>query len=119
MLAWSALATCLLIQVYGLYAPSSPGPPGVPGLDKVGHLVAFAAPALLARLLGAHWLVVLLALHAVVSEPVQHAVSPTRMLDWWDAVANLSGVALGVLAATALHRRTRHDGGRPSRPEEG
>lgn len=125
LLGWSALVTTLVIQAYGLYSPSPPGPDGVPGLDKVGHLLAFAVPTGLAWLLGARWLVALLAVHAVVSEPLQHAVAEQRMLDWWDAVANLTGVALGVGLALALgvalapaaRRRTGHDGTRPSTEE--
>lgn len=103
----------VVAQVAGLYAPSVPGPEGVPGLDKVGHLLAFAVPTLLARLLGARWAVLLLLAHALVAEPLQQVLAPTRMGELADAVANVSGVAVGVLVGRLL-ARSRHDGGMPS-----
>lgn len=110
---WFFLAITLVAQVVGLYSPAAPGPDGVPGLDKLGHLLAFAVPTALAWWLGGRWLVPVLAVHAVVSEPLQHLLAPGRQLDWWDSVANLVGVAVGVVAVEAWRRRG-HDGGRPS-----
>ncbi len=68
--------------------------------------MAFAVPAALSWLLGARWLVVLLVLHALVSEPVQGWVAPSRQTDVLDAVADLVGIALGVALARALRRRS-------------
>ena len=104
--------------MYALYAPTVPGPGGVPGLDKVAHALLFAVPATLAWRLGARWVVVLLVLHALVSEPLQGWLSPSRRTDPWDALADLVGVGLGVLAARAPRRvsppvarqRSRTDG---------
>lgn len=118
LLGWCALLLSLLVQGYGLYAPSSPGPEGVPGLDKVGHLVSFAVPAALAVLLRARWLVPVLVLHAMVSEPLQQWLAPERRLDLWDAVADLVGIALGVWVAATVARRSRHDEGMTTRPGE-
>ncbi|GAA5157938.1 VanZ family protein [Ornithinimicrobium tianjinense] len=92
-----------------MYAPSVPGPGGVPGLDKVAHLLLFALPSALAWLLGARWVVTLLVVHALVSEPLQGWVSPLRQADPWDTVADLAGVVLGVVVA----RWPREDGHRP------
>lgn len=114
---WFFLAVTLVAQVVGLYSPAAPGPDGVPGLDKIGHLLAFGVPTALAWLLGGRWLVPVLVLHAVVSEPLQHLLAPGRQLDWWDAVANLAGVVVGVLVgvvAVEAWRRRGHDGGMPS-----
>lgn len=113
LLGWVLLALALVTQVSGLYAPAVPGPDGIPGLDKVGHFVAFAVPTALAVLLRARWVVLLLLVHALVAEPLQHALAPNRVAELVDALANLSGVAVGVLAARLAARR-RHDGGMPS-----
>jgi len=84
-----------------------PGPDtGLPGLDKVGHLLMFAAPAALATLLGARWVLVALVVHALVSEPLQGWVAPQREADPLDAVADLLGIAAGVALARALRRRS-------------
>ncbi len=99
------------MQAAGLYAPATPQPGGVPGADKVAHLVAFAVPAALARLLGARWVLVLLVVHAVVSEPLQHLVAPVRQLDPWDAVADLVGVGAGWLLAGRCLRASRERSG--------
>ena len=110
VLGWFALLVALLVQCYGLYAPQMPGPDGVPGLDKVGHLVAFAVPAALAWWLRARWLLPVLVLHALVSEPLQAVLAPGRQPDPVDAVADLVGIALGVWVAATTARRWGHDG---------
>ncbi|WP_192796655.1 VanZ family protein [Serinicoccus kebangsaanensis] len=105
------LVVSLLIQGFGLYAAQAPGPEGIPGLDKLGHLLMFGVPALLAWLLGARWLVPVLILHALVSEPVQHLLVGTREADPLDAAADLVGIALGVWIAATCRRRWGHDEG--------
>ncbi|GAA4874252.1 hypothetical protein GCM10025788_10990 [Serinicoccus chungangensis] len=121
VLGWFALLVSLLVQAYGLYAPQMPGPDGVPGLDKVGHLVAFAVPAALAWWLRARWLVPVLVLHALVSEPLQQVLAPGRQADPLDAATDLLGVALGVWVAATTRRRWGHDGdmGATSTPTRG
>lgn len=117
LLARALLGLALVAQVAGLYAPTVPGPDGIPGLDKVAHLLAFAAPTFLAWLLGARWVVVLLLVHALVAEPLQHLLAPARVAELSDALANLLGVLVGVLAAR-LVVRSGHDGTRPSGVEQ-
>ena len=48
-----------------------------------------------------------MALHAPVSEVVQATLLPHRSGDRWDALADLTGVALGALLATVVLRRAR------------
>jgi hypothetical protein len=66
--------------------------------DKAVHVLLFLAPTVAGLLAGVRpaYLVGLLALHAPVSELVQHYLLPNRSGDPWDAVADLSGVVLGV-----------------------
>lgn len=101
-LLWAALLAALVGQLYALYTPGSPDPPlfDVPGLDKAVHVLLFAIPALLLRLLTPRWWpIAVLALHAPVSELIQWRFVSLRSGDAWDLVADLSGLALGVFAA--------------------
>jgi hypothetical protein len=90
----------LVLQVYALYlyVPAPSDAVSIPHADKVVHVVMFAVPAaigVLARL--RPWLVgLVLAVHAPVSEVVQHLWIPTRSGDPWDVVADWVGVALGL-----------------------
>ncbi|WP_237565838.1 hypothetical protein [Ornithinimicrobium cerasi] len=68
----------------------------------MGHLLVFALPAAVARWLGARWVLVLLVAHALVSEPLQGWLVPTRQPDPLDAVADLVGIAAGILLARTL-----------------
>lgn len=110
LFGWLALVVALVLQVAGLYSTSPPQPGGVPGLDKIAHLAAFAVPAGLAWLLRARWMVGVLVVHALVSEPLQHQLAPRRELDGLDTLADLVGIAAGVVLARALLRRSGHDG---------
>lgn len=100
-------AAAVAAQFVVLYAPSAPGAPVFAGFDKLVHAAVFAAPVVLGLLAGmpAGPLVVLVALHAPVSEVVQHEVLPGRSGDLFDLVADLTGVALGVLITLGLRRR--------------
>ena len=82
-------------SVSAMVAPRRPSGFGVPTV-----LVLRAWPR--------RWaLVGLLALHAPVSELVQHFLLPNRSGDPWDAVADLGGVVLGVTLAVVGRRRRR------------
>lgn len=107
--ATGALATALALHLVALYLPGSPepGPELFPHVDKLVHVALFAAPAyLIARLTSAWWPLLLLALHAPVSELVQHLWIPYRGGDPFDALADIVGVALG-LGLARLHERNR------------
>ena len=90
-----------------LYWPHVETPGGLPYVDKVGHVVAFAAVAWTARRAGLfrRSLVPVLVAHAVVSEVVQHTLLPGRRGDPADVVADVIGVALGLLGGTGRYGR--------------
>ena len=97
------------VHLAALYWPrvSVQGP--VAWTDKVVHVTLFAAPALVGLLAGVRpaYLLVPLALHAPVSELLQHAVLPNRSGDVWDAVADLSGVVVGATLGMVSRTRAR------------
>jgi hypothetical protein len=92
-----AFGVALAAQLMVLYAPDGPVGPRINGLDKVIHTLIFAAPAFAALMAGvrARWALGILAVHAPVSELIQHFVLPHRSGDLLDVVADISGVALG------------------------
>lgn len=94
----------LLLQLGVLYAPSGGGAAPFPYFDKLVHCAVFALPVLLGLLARLPLVPVAIAMvvHAPVSEVVQGTLLPNRSGDPWDAVADLAGVALGVLAARAF-----------------
>ena len=102
-----AFGIALAVQLMVLYAPRAPAGPPVNGFDKVIHLSIFAAPVFAALMVGirARWVLVVLALHAPISELFQHFVLPHRSGDVFDAMADLSGVLLGGLAYVVWKRR--------------
>lgn len=91
-------AVLLAVQVAALYWPRVDLQGPVSWSDKVVHGLLFLLPTVAGLLAGVRpaYLVGLLALHAPVSELVQHYVLPNRSGDPWDAVADLSGVVVGV-----------------------
>ena len=102
-----AFGVALVVQLIAVYAPSGVGGPEITGLDKVVHVLIFAAPVVtgLKAGIGARWVLGALALHAPVSELIQHFALPHRDGDVFDALADLGGVALGALAAVVWSRR--------------
>jgi hypothetical protein len=98
-----------LTHLAALYWPrvSVEGP--VAWSDKVVHVLLFALPAAAGLLAGLRpaYLLVPLALHAPLSEALQHFVLPNRSGDAWDAVADLSGVVVGVTLAVVGGTRLR------------
>lgn len=102
-------AVALLVQLTVVYAPSGGGAAPFPHVDKLVHATVFAVPvffALLARLPFVP-VVAVMAAHAPMSEVVQATLLPHRSGDPWDAVADVVGVGVGVLAATLAERRER------------
>ena len=96
--AWTGFGAALVVQVWGLYLLTGGGEPFVvPHLDKVAHLGLFAVPTALAALLGSRGALLVLALHALVSEPLQGWLTGGRQSDPWDTAADLAGMVLGVL----------------------
>jgi len=102
-----AFGVALTVQLIAVYAPDGPGGPKVTGLDKVIHVFIFAAPALAALMVGmrARWALGILAVHAPISELIQHFVLPHRDGDVFDVMADLGGVLLGGLAYVVWNRR--------------
>jgi hypothetical protein len=99
----------LLAQVVVLYAPGTTAESfAVPYADKVVHVAVFAAVVVAGRRAGLplRLLVVVSVVQAVVSEVVQDALVPDRSGDPFDVVADLAGVAIGVLASRT---RLGHD----------
>ncbi|MEX3566653.1 VanZ family protein [Micrococcus endophyticus] len=103
------LAVVVVVHLVVLYLPGNDVPQTgfeVPGLDKTIHVLAFAAPTWAAVRLGSSWWWALpFAVHAPVSEAVQHAWVPLRTGDAWDMVADLAGVVLGAALAWRAVRR--------------
>jgi len=93
------LALAVAVQLVVLYAPEGVGPPRFSQADKLAHLGIFLVPVALALVAGfRRWVVVgVFAAHAVLSEVVQAVFLPHRAGDPLDAVADLTGVALGVV----------------------
>ena len=102
-----AFGVALAVQLVAVYAPRGPGGPEINGLDKVVHVLIFAAPAFAALMVGIRprWALGMLAAHAPVSELIQHLVLPHRSGDVLDVLADLSGVVLGGWAYVACARR--------------
>lgn len=102
------LALAMLVQLSVLYAPSGGGAAPFPHVDKLVHCAVFALPVLFGLLARLPLVPVaaVMALHAPVSEVVQASLLPNRAGDPWDAVADVTGVALGVLAARLVRPST-------------
>lgn len=98
--AWRLILAVLVVaQFVVLYAPSTGGPSTDLPLDKVVHFLIFGVVAfagVVARV-PTGWLVGLLVVQAVGSELIQHWWLSERGGDPADAVADLLGVAAGVL----------------------
>ena len=102
-----ALILAVALQLIALYSPQVPAGPQITGLDKVVHVCVFAGPALAALMAGisAPWALGILAVHAPVSELIQHFALAHRSGDVFDALADFGGVALGALAYVVWSRR--------------
>jgi VanZ family protein len=102
-------AVLVAAQVVALYWPRIDLQGPVTWTDKVVHVLLFMVPVAVGLLAGLRPVpvVALLALHAPVSELIQHYLLPHRSGDVRDAVADLVGVALGVLVAVVWRARPR------------
>ncbi|UJH70784.1 VanZ family protein [Ornithinimicrobium sp. INDO-MA30-4] len=97
----------LLLQVQLLYLATGTGPPPFAHADKVVHFLMFALPAAVAAVVRSRAMIVVLIVHAVISEPAQRVLTSGRQMDVWDAVADLLGVALGVAAIALIRARVK------------
>ncbi|GAA2025274.1 hypothetical protein GCM10009740_13630 [Terrabacter terrae] len=104
-LATSAAVVAVVAQLLALYWPVVTVEGPVTWTDKVVHVLVFAVPTYaVGRAVGSvRTAVLVFALHAPVSELVQHFALPGRTGDVWDAVVDLVGVALA--AALLVVRR--------------
>jgi VanZ family protein len=105
------LVLTVVLQLVVLYDPNPSGVPAFPGLDKIVHATVFALPTLVGLLAsaGRAWVIpALMVAHAPLSEVVQATMLPERSGDPMDAVADLVGVALGVLIGTLVRRARGH-----------
>jgi hypothetical protein len=99
----AVFGTALLVHLVVLYAPRAPATPGPVWIDKVVHLIIFAAVGVSAVWAGLPRgpVLGLLLVHAGVSEVVQGTLLPDRSGDVYDALADAVGV---LLAWILLHR---------------
>jgi len=104
-LAVAAVVTQLLVLYWPVVTVEGP----VSWTDKVVHLLVFAVPtyAVGRALRSVRTAVVIFAIHAPVSELVQHFLLPGRTGDVWDAVVDLIGVALGAVVLVVGPRLRR------------
>ena len=98
----------LLVSAVVLFTPSSGVPTVHPGVDKLIHAGLFAALALAGRWAGIRpaALAVGLAAYAGVSEVLQAVLPIGRDGTWTDALADVAGVALGLLVARSVAARS-------------
>lgn len=98
---WPCLLWTLFILIACLMPPSGlPKTPILPGLDKVVHIALFGVWSfLLAGYTRSSAAIVLLAGLALGLgiEFLQEVSAMGRSFEWWDVVADLSGVLLGYL----------------------
>ena len=99
-------AGCLLVHLVVLYAPRVPATGGTPGIDKLVHVLIFAAVGVTGVRAGLplNPVLVLLMAHAVGSEVLQATLLPGRSGDGWDVMADLVGVLLARLLVARLRR---------------
>ena len=109
---WSLFAVAVLANLALLFWPRAvdTGGVGIPHLDKMAHAASFALVTWTGLRAGiVVWaLSVVLALHAGTSEVVQHRLLAERTGDPADVLADLTGVAVVVLALGAASWRHGH-----------
>jgi len=98
---WAALWCLAVAVVVVVSLVPAPDLPHAPGGDKLHHFLGYCALAAAAVQLFARWPALLgaglgLVLLGIGLEYAQGALSPTRMADRWDALANTLGVIAGL-----------------------
>ena len=105
----AALVSVVVLQLVVLYLPTAPGPPSpIPHGDKAAHAVVFGLPVLvtgLGRRSWWPWVALACAVHAPVSEVIQHRLLADRSGDPWDVAADLVGVAAAAIGVLFVVRR--------------
>jgi VanZ family protein len=119
-LAAAAALLAVALQLWGLYRVAGPPQPAwFPHADKAEHAIGFALPVLLilltVTLRGSEWqwpsprtsalVVGVFAAHAVLSEMIQHLWYRYRTGDPADVLADLAGIAVGVLLFRLIVQR--------------
>ena len=101
-----AFAAAVAVQLVVLYWPREVSTGGTPGVDKVVHAAIFGGVLWAGLRAGVPLrpLVAALVVHAVLSEAIQHWLLPGRDGDPFDALADLTGVAIVTALALARHR---------------
>lgn len=102
---WLALTLLCLTTITLLSLWPADKLPDVPGTDKVHHLIAYAClvfPVALSK--PKHWLLITLLFvgWSGVIELIQPYVN--RYGEWLDMLANVSGIACGIIIAAVLNR---------------
>jgi VanZ family protein len=98
----AVFALLVLVSLALFLLPVTPS--SAPGSDKVGHVAIFAALALAGRWAGLATVPLALGLtaYAVVTELLQATLPLGRLGDPADAVADVAGIALGLVLAWAV-----------------
>jgi hypothetical protein len=106
-LSRGAFAVTVLVSLAVLFAPASDVPLAPPGVDKLVHLLLFAALAVSARWAGIGWSAAagLLVPYAAVSELLQGLPQLGRSADVLDWLADVVGILLGLGLWQALAGR--------------
>ena len=96
---WIVAGLAVAVHLWGLYttSPPDPGAWSFPGMDKLAHVVLFALPTwALLRVVPNQWFALVpMLVHVPVSELVQANLLVGRGGEWWDAAADLVGIAVG------------------------
>lgn len=101
---WAIVAIALVAaSVQPYYTPSGP-----PHIDKVLHFAGYALISIFPRLIFCrqrHWLgsIACIAVIAFATEGLQ-SFMPTRSAQWGDVLANLAGIAFGLLLSLLVYR---------------
>jgi VanZ family protein len=109
VLARGTFAVVVLVSLAVLFTPQSDVPAAPPGVDKLVHLLLFAALAFSGRWSGAgrRALALLLVVYAASSEVIQGLAPLARSASVADWLADVVGVLLGLAAWSWLARRRR------------